>query len=136
MAAALPMLLQTDSAASALPPEATKILLTLFLSFLIGLEREERKSAHNLYAFGGIRTYPLIGLLGYGMAVLSGTQLLPLAVGFAVVAAFLWLSYQHKLQTAEFVFVTTEMSGLTTFVVGALVSQGHFWIASALGVLS
>jgi uncharacterized membrane protein (DUF4010 family) len=136
MAAVLPILLQTDSAAQSLPPEATKILVTLFLSFLIGLEREERKSANNLYAFGGIRTYPLIGLLGYGMAVLSGTQLLPLAVGFAVVAAFLWLSYQHKLQTATFVGVTTEMSGLTTFVVGALVSQGHFWIASALGVLS
>jgi uncharacterized membrane protein (DUF4010 family) len=133
---ALQVFQQTPSAAQSLPPEATKIILTLFLSFLIGLEREEHKAAVDKYVFGGIRTYPLIGLLGYGMAELSGPQLLPLAIGFAVVASFLWLSYQHKLQTAAFVGVTTEMSGLTTYVVGALVSQGHFWIAGALGVLS
>jgi len=119
-----------------LPLEAAKIVFTLFLSFLIGLEREEHKATIDKYVFGGIRTYPLIGLLGYSMNLLSGAQLLPLTFGFAVVAAFLWLSYQHKLQTAESAGVTTEMSGLTTYVVGALVSQEHFWIAGTLGVLS
>jgi uncharacterized membrane protein (DUF4010 family) len=121
-----------------LPPEATKIILTLFLSFLIGLEREEHKASIDRYVFGGIRTYPLLGLLGYAMALLSGSQrlLLPFTVGFGVVASFLWLSYQHKLQSAETAGVTTEFSGLTTYVVGALVSQGHFWIAGTLGVLS
>jgi uncharacterized membrane protein (DUF4010 family) len=119
-----------------LPPEATKIVFTLFLSFLIGLEREEHKASMDRYVFGGIRTYPLIGLLGYSMDLLSGAQLLPLTIGFAVVAAFMWLSYQHKLQTAETAGVTTELSGLVTYVVGALVSQEHFWIAGTLGVLS
>jgi uncharacterized membrane protein (DUF4010 family) len=119
-----------------LPPEAAKIVFTLFLSFLIGLEREEHKATIDKYVFGGIRTYPLIGLLGYSMNLLSGAQLLPLTIGFAVVAAFLWLSYQHKLQTAESAGVTTELSGLITYVVGALVSQEHFWIAGTLGVLS
>jgi len=119
-----------------LPPEAAKIVFTLFLSFLIGLEREEHKATIDRFVFGGIRTYPLIGLLGYSMNLLSGAQLLPLTMGFAVVAAFLWLSYQHKLQTAESAGVTTELSGLITYVVGALVSQEHFWIAGTLGVLS
>ncbi len=119
-----------------LPPEATKILFTLFLSFLIGLEREEHKATIDKYVFGGIRTYPLIGLLGYAMSLVSGAQLLPLTVGFAVVASFLWLSYQHKLQAAGSAGVTTEISGLTTYVVGVLVSQEHFWIAGTLGVLS
>ena len=45
-----------------LPPEALKIVLVLFLSFLIGLEREEHKSATGSYSFGGVRTFPLIGL--------------------------------------------------------------------------
>jgi uncharacterized membrane protein (DUF4010 family) len=129
------MMLATD-APQFVPPEATKILLTLLLSFLIGLEREEHKAAVDKYVFGGIRTYPLIGLLGYAMAVLSGPQLLPLAIGFAVVASFLWLSYQHKLQSGAPVGVTTEVSGLATYVVGALFSQGHFWIAGTIGVLS
>ena len=47
-----------------LPPEAVKILLVLFLSFLTGLEREERKSTAEHYTFGGVRTFPLIGLVG------------------------------------------------------------------------
>ena len=40
-----------------LPPEALKILLVLFLSFLIGLEREEHKVAVGSYSFGGVRTF-------------------------------------------------------------------------------
>jgi uncharacterized membrane protein (DUF4010 family) len=129
-------LIAAAEAPQLVPPEATKIILTLLLSFLIGLEREEHKAAVDQYVFGGIRAYPLIGLLGYAMAVLSGPQLLPLAVGFAVIASFLWLSYQHKLQSGAPLGVTTEISGLATYVVGALFSQGHFWIAGTIGVLS
>lgn len=119
-----------------LPPEALKIVLALFLSFLIGLEREEHKIAAGSYSFGGIRTFPLIGLIGYSIALLSGTQLLPLMVGFLVVAGFLLLSYRHKLSSAEAAGVTSEMSGLATFLVGALVCYGHFWIATTLSVAS
>jgi len=119
-----------------LPPEGVKIILVLFLSFLIGLEREEHKASTDHYGFGGVRTFPLIGLLGYSLALLSGAQLIPVAVGFAVVAAFLWLSYRHKLATAEAAGVTSEMSGLATYVVGALVYHELFWIATTLSVAS
>ncbi len=119
-----------------LPPDAVKIVLVLFLSFLIGLEREEHKAGGSTYAFGGVRTFPLIGLIGYSMAVISGPQLLPLTIGFLVVAGFLLLSYWHKLTKTETAGVTTEMSGLTTFLVGALVCYGHFWIATTLSVAS
>ena len=119
-----------------LPPEALKIVLVLFLSFLIGLEREEHKAAGGSYSFGGVRTFPLIGLIGYSIALISGAQLLPLTVGFLVVAGFLLLSYWHKLSSAEAAGVTSEMSGLTTFLVGALVCYGHFWIATTLSVAS
>ena len=119
-----------------LPPAAVQIVLVLFLSFLIGLEREERKTAAGAYSFGGVRTFPLIGLIGYSAALISGTQMLPLAFGFLVVAGFLLLSYWHKISTAETAGVTTEMSGLATFLVGALVCYDHFWIATALGVAS
>jgi hypothetical protein len=47
----------------ALPPEGVKIALVLFLAFLLGLEREERKPTGTAYAFGGVRTFPLIGLI-------------------------------------------------------------------------
>lgn len=127
----------TDKFLQLLPPDGVKILLTLFLSFLIGLEREEhRGGTEQRYGFGGVRTFPLIGLIGYAMAALSGSQLVPLTVGFAVVGSFLWLSYRHKLETYNEAGVTTEMSGLVTYVVGALVSRDQFWIATTLAVLS
>ena len=89
------------------------------------------------YSFGGVRTFPLIGLIGYSIALVSGTQLLPLTIGFLVVAGFLLLSYWHKLcADATTAGVTTEMSGLATFLVGALVCYGHFWIATTLAVAS
>jgi uncharacterized membrane protein (DUF4010 family) len=119
-----------------LPPEAVQIVLVLFLSFLIGLEREERKAAGRVFSFGGVRTFPLIGLIGYSAALISGPQMLPLAVGFLVVAGFLLLSYWHKISTTETPGVTTEMSGLATFLVGALVCYNHLWMATALGVAS
>ena len=119
-----------------LPPDVVKIVLVLFLSFLIGLEREDHKAQGGSYSFGGVRTFPLIGLIGYSIALLSGAQLLPLTVGFLVIAEFLLLSYWHKLSSAEYAGVTSEMSGLTTFLVGALVCYGHFWIATTLSVAS
>jgi uncharacterized membrane protein (DUF4010 family) len=70
------------------------------------------------------------------MALLSGSQLLPLTVGFAVIGSFLWLSFRHKLEINNEAGVTTEMSGLATYVVGALVSRDQFWIATTLAVLS
>ena len=102
-------------------------MLVLFLSFLLGLEREEHKVAGH-YSFGGVRTFPLIGLIGYSLALISGTQLLALTIGFLVVAGFLLLSYWHKLTASDtsghVAGVTTEMSGLATFLVGALICRG------------
>ncbi len=119
-----------------IPPQAVQIVLVLFLSFLLGLEREERKAAGGVYSFGGVRTFPLIGLVGYSAALISGQHMLPLAAGLLVIAAFLLVSYWHKISTSQAAGVTSEMSGLATFLVGALVCYGHLWIATTLGVAS
>src|SRR5262249_11187174 len=116
------------------PLDARKILLVLSLSFLIGLEREEHKSGADHYAFGGVRTFPLIGLIGYAVALLSPGQFLAVSVGFAVLASFMLVSYRHKLASSNEAGVTTEMSGLATYLIGALVYQEHYWIATALSV--
>src|SRR5579885_1297096 len=119
-----------------LPPDVFKIILVLFLSFLVGLEREEHKAAGGSYSFGGVRTFPLIALLGYSIALLSGSQLLPVTIGLLVIGAFLLPSYWHKLSCAQAAGITSEMSGLTMYIVGALVYYDHLWIATALGVIS
>jgi len=121
---------------ASLPPEFVKILLVLGLSLLVGSEREEHKATADHTTFGGIRTFPLIGLIGYSLAFLGGEKLLPLTVGFAVVAGFLFLSYWHKLGVLGRAGVTSEVSALTVYLVGGLVYQGHFWIATTLSVAS
>ncbi len=119
-----------------LPPDGVKIVLVLFLSFLIGIEREEHKKQTEHYAFGGVRTFPLIGLIGYSLGVVAQGQLFLVALGFVVIAGFMLLSYWRKLTTISTAGVTSEMSGLATYVVGALVYYDHFWIATTLAVAS
>ncbi len=119
-----------------LPADGVKILLVLFLSFLIGLEREERKAKVDHYTFGGVRTYPLIGLIAFALAFLAKGQFVPVTVGFVVISGFLMLSYSHKLSLPLVAGVTSEMSGLATYLVGALVYYDHFWIATTLSVAS
>lgn len=119
-----------------LPPEGVKILVVLFLAFLTGLEREERRVGGGQFSFGGVRTYPLIGLIAYGISFLAGGAILPVTLGFAVVASFLMLSYHNKLQGAGTAGVTTEMSALTTYLAAALVYREQFWIATTLTVAS
>jgi uncharacterized membrane protein (DUF4010 family) len=118
----------------ALPPEGVKIVQVLFLAFLFGLEREERKAAASGDSFGGVRAFPLIGLVGYATAFLSGDQRLPVIIGLAAVGGFLWLSYWNKLQGSPTAGVTTEISALLTYLVGALVARDEWWIATTLTV--
>jgi uncharacterized membrane protein (DUF4010 family) len=119
-----------------LPPDGVKIVLVLFLAFLIGIEREEHKKRIEHYAFGGVRTFPLIGLIGYALGVIGQGNLLPVTLGFVVIAGFLLLSYWRKLTSTPTAGVTTEMSGLATYMVGALVYYDHFWIATTLAIAS
>jgi uncharacterized membrane protein (DUF4010 family) len=118
-----------------IPQKGAQLILVLFLSFLIGLEREEQKGVSEQYRFGGVRTFPLLGLLGYALSLLSEGNLFLPAVGLAVIGAFLWQSYRHKLEGVMLAGMTTELSGLTTYVVGALVSHQLYWVAVTLTVL-
>jgi uncharacterized membrane protein (DUF4010 family) len=128
-----------EQIAEAFPKDALKIFLVLFLSFLVGFEREGRKS-ENAPLFGGVRTFPLIGLTGYALALISGGNYLPMSAGLLVVGALMALSYRHKLEAAEEegtpAGLTTEVTALFTFLIGAIVQQGHYWISATLVVVA
>ena len=116
---------------SLLPPEATKLMMVLFLSFLIGLEREELKRGGRR-TFGGVRTFPIIGLMGYALAFIAHGQVLPIVLGFAVVAGFLFLSYWHKLRYSVEAGMTTELSGLVVYLAAVLIHLDYLWLAAAI----
>ncbi len=130
---------QIEQFLKVIPPDVFKIVLVLFLGFLIGIEREEHKASGDTYSFGGVRTFPLIALIGFAFALLAGEQLLAEAIGFVVVGGFLMLSYWHKLRLQAgtgMPGVTSEISGLITYLLGALVCHDHYWIATTLTIAS
>jgi uncharacterized membrane protein (DUF4010 family) len=109
--------------------------VVLILSFFIGLEREEHKQRETDYAFGGVRTFPLIGLLSYSLALIS-SQITPWVVGFAAIAGFMLVSYRYKVSQSPKAGITSEMSGLTTYLMGGLIYQERYWIAATIAVMS
>ncbi len=121
---------------AAVPPDALQIALVLALAFFIGLEREEHKQRETGYAFGGVRTFPLIGLVSYALALIAAPGLGPWVVGLAVVGGFMLLSYAHRLGREPAGGVTTELSALATYLVGGLVQHEQYWIATTIGVIS
>jgi len=56
------------------------IAVTLALTFVLGLEREEAGARHRAAVVAGVRTIPLIGLLWHALGLLSPSSLLPVAV--------------------------------------------------------
>ena len=82
---------------------------------------------------GGVRTIPIVGLLGHAMALLSRASALPLAAGFLALVALLAVEYHHRLiQHPQ--GATSEVAVLAAYLVGALVGCGQLVSATAITV--
>ncbi len=119
-----------------IPHQGMQILFVFFLTFIIGLEREAKKQNDDHISFGGVRTYPLIGLIGFSIGAVSEGDLALLAVGLAVIALFLLMSFWHKLNTSGYSGITTYMAALSTYVIGISIYKDLFWIAATLTVIN
>jgi uncharacterized membrane protein (DUF4010 family) len=113
-----------------------RLALALALGFLVGLERESTKIEQGSIIFGGVRTYPIIGLLGFGCAWLqrSGVGFM-LPVGLMVMGGLAAIAYATKTKAGHHGF-TSEASALLTFVVGAVALLADVWIAMAIAVVN
>jgi len=111
-----------------------RLAVAIALGFLVGLERESSKSMHKI--FGGIRTYPIISMFGFGCAWLySIGEEIVLPVGLLAICALVAISYLVKVK-AEKVGMTSEVSALLTFIIGALAYLVDIWAAMALGIIN
>ncbi len=118
-----------------LPLQASRFLFVLFLSFLIGLERERQKLKLNPFIFGGVRTFPIIGLIGFSISYLTNNQIVPVLIGFVLVGAFLLVAYFEKVSKSDHFGLTSEMSGLVVYLVACLVAFDHLWFATAITIV-
>ncbi|MEW6508671.1 MAG: MgtC/SapB family protein [Bacteroidota bacterium] len=113
-----------------------RLAVALALGFLVGLERESSQSKHKKVLFGGIRTYPIISLFGFGCAwlfTMGEKSILP--IGLIALAALTAISYFSKFQYDQ-PGVTTELSALLTFIVGALAMLVDIWASMSLGIIN
>ncbi len=124
----------TEGMAPSLTAALERLAVALLVGFLIGLDREraEVRKEHRLFA--GVRTFPLIALVG-AMPMLmpapAGSALL--VASFVAVAAVALVSYLRSSAAGD-IGATTEVAALATFLLGALAGAGQLVVAAAAGV--
>ncbi len=113
--------------------------VSLAIGLLIGVERGwKERDAEEGRRIAGVRTYGLIGLMGGATALLAkhiGSLIFGLA--FAGLAAVLTTAYVINLSyVSKDVSITSLVSGLLVFVLGALAAIGEVTISAAFAVVT
>lgn len=111
-------------------------LITLGIGLLVGLEREYAKRVVDREEqFAGVRTYPLIAMLGF-ISALLGDLYGPsfLVVGFAGIIILVGATYVMMAKASSY-GITTELAGIIVFLLGALVFDGYILLATTIAVL-
>jgi uncharacterized membrane protein (DUF4010 family) len=99
-----------------------KILLTLAIGALIGLERERRKARERVFA--GVRTFMFVCLLGLMTSYLSELfqSYVPVYIGLLTVCAIAVVSYGVSYARRK-TGLTTRMALIISYIIGVIV----FW---------
>ena len=113
---------------------ASRLGAALGLGLLLGLERERKRDAELL--FGGVRTFAMIALLGALGAFMERelAQSWLIIAAFIAVSALVIMSYATTAARGE-LGITTEISALLAFVVGALCGWNNVAVASVVTVV-
>lgn len=109
---------------------AQPFLISLGVGLLIGLERQRSPAAH-----AGLRTFPLVALLGTLCAMLDahGAEHWLLPSGLLLVGAMMISSYRDDGEQSD-PGTTTTVAAMVCYALGALCWHGQFQIAVALAL--
>ena len=116
---------------------AVSFLVVLALGALIGLEREYATYKKRGHDFAGIRTFPLIALFGALSAYLGNLYSIWIFVtGIIITGAMVIMAYFVISKTGKkHIGVTSEISAILTFFIGALVIYNELTLAVILTVI-
>ena len=106
-------------------------VVALLLGGLIGVEREFKKQREKKGFFGGVRTFTLISLFGALSGALSSKFGLPL-VYISFFGLVLLIGISELLERAP--GLTSEISGLITYLIGLLSYTGNYQLAALLTI--
>lgn len=114
---------------------AENIAVAMLVGLLIGLDRERSEERDQLPRLGGVRTFPLISLLGAVSSLLHPIMgPWPMVLSFIAVAAVITVAYART--SKRDVGATTEMAALLTYALGLLAGSGALLVAGVVGVIA
>ncbi len=113
-----------------------RLFIAIGIGFLIGLEREYAKRVVDKEEqFAGVRTYPFIALFGFLSSFLAERYgewaFIAGLIGFITVVV---VTYVMTAKAGSY-GITTELSGVITFLLGALVFNNHILFAIIITVI-
>jgi uncharacterized membrane protein (DUF4010 family) len=110
--------------------------IALLIGVLIGLEREFARLKEEVKAFAGIRTFPIIALLGCSAALITDlTGGWAFGVLLILLGLFIGIAYMTDALQGR-VGMTSEVAALVVFVCGALAFWDYLELAAALSVVT
>lgn len=111
------------------------VLISMGIGLIIGLEREYDKIKED-QGFAGLRTFPIVAILGFSLANL--TELFtPWLLVISLGSFILFLAFNHFKQENEqhSQALTTNLALIATFVLGVMVSVEYYRDAVATAVI-
>ncbi|GBD90175.1 hypothetical protein BMS3Abin04_00892 [bacterium BMS3Abin04] len=110
-----------------------KIAITILIGLLVGIERERDKKSSKIFA--GVRTYPLIAILGFLAAfVTSFTSYIVYAAIFSVFGLLVIISYYFSSLKGG-IGGTSEVTHFLVFLMGSLIFWNYILLASAIVIV-
>jgi uncharacterized membrane protein (DUF4010 family) len=110
------------------------LAVALLVGLLIGLDRERAELRKKRELFAGIRTFPLIAMLGAALTLVRAPLgPWPVIAGFLAVAGISLVSYARGAGQGD-MGATTEVAALGAFALGSLAGVGQLVVAGAAGV--
>ncbi len=108
------------------------IIFSLLLGLIIGLEREHRTKKE---VFAGIRTFPLISILGTLSAFIYDNYWD--GIFYVVLSGIILFGLLNfYLEYSKDIGITTEMAVLVTYFIGVLIYYGYYYTAAFLTIFT
>jgi uncharacterized membrane protein (DUF4010 family) len=111
-----------------------ELLIVLGIGLLLGLEREYSKQEKVERLFAGVRTFPIVALIGY-LALLLADQFFSLIYAVAFTGILIIVALAYSRTQKEDVGSTTEFSLIIAFILGSLVYAKHYHLAVTVAVI-
>lgn len=116
-------------------PLVAPLLLTVAVSFLIGVGlRQYYESEHKFDTFGTVRTFVLIGLLGFVLFRLPLPGAAAYVAGELSLGAILAVYYADKLRQRKGAGIIGVLIGFVTFTIGPLAALEPPWVAVLVAI--